>query len=478
MPITNRYLKYTPEITLEIFTLVWDKLIKCGLKECAGEQTMFNNLKDFGAIYTISDCPISTYLKDSETLKSLNEITVQEILGYDPFVKEFVLPEKWCIKVESNNKPIEISIWRKTKTDSKWNNPRYLDYDGWHTEEIQENHTEITFDQFKKYVLKESIEQSKQPLKQAVHCKTQEEWDFVINKISLKNSPLRNLSFKKQRSCINTNGIAQAPIEYYQQENYQILSFQEWCDLNRYKMENKVKFEIGKWYKCSFNENLYKCDGNNNINFYVSEIINPTDKQISGSQPGWSVNKTKDSCIEYFNPRNLASIEEIQKYLPKGHPDLIKSDKEYKYGDWVVVTCEILDSRWPSKTNAIGYIFQISDRNDKIKSFNDGNPESAICPINKFSINYEKRFIRHATLEEINNHLISIGQIQEREEVSKIAYEDERENFFNPNIEAPRKTDWTVKVHYEPKLILSIDDEDLPMVNIIKTKTVNLLNNN
>ena len=28
MPLTGKYLKYSPEITLEIFTLIWDKLVE------------------------------------------------------------------------------------------------------------------------------------------------------------------------------------------------------------------------------------------------------------------------------------------------------------------------------------------------------------------------------------------------------------------------------------------------------------------
>lgn len=32
MSLTGKYLKYSPEITLEIFTLVWDKLIELGFK--------------------------------------------------------------------------------------------------------------------------------------------------------------------------------------------------------------------------------------------------------------------------------------------------------------------------------------------------------------------------------------------------------------------------------------------------------------
>ena len=38
-----------------------------------------------------------------EYLDLQKETTVQEILGYDPFVKDdFILPKKWCVKVGDN----------------------------------------------------------------------------------------------------------------------------------------------------------------------------------------------------------------------------------------------------------------------------------------------------------------------------------------------------------------------------------------
>jgi len=163
MPLQNKFLLYSPEITLEIFTLIWDKL-----------KLMFPN----GKVYDYVDNNFDNFRRskyisiwggnDKEGQYSFGvnnnpgggnkETTVQEILGYDPYVKEFILPEKWCVKVQSNNKPEEIAIWRENKTPSSWSNPGYLDFSGWHHMEIQNDLTEITFDQFKKYVLKENIE--------------------------------------------------------------------------------------------------------------------------------------------------------------------------------------------------------------------------------------------------------------------------------------------------------------------------------
>lgn len=64
----------------------------------------------------------------------------------------FVLPEQWCIRVEgndANNK--EIFSWRK----QLWYGSGYIDCNKWWTNKISVNYTEITLEQFKKYVLKE-----------------------------------------------------------------------------------------------------------------------------------------------------------------------------------------------------------------------------------------------------------------------------------------------------------------------------------
>lgn len=80
--------------------------------------------------------------------------------------EEFVLPEKWCIKVTNNNRDV-LTKWVISKPDfdncsnytpiRKWitSNSGYdKSYQKW-TEDIPKSYEEITFEQFKKYVLKE-----------------------------------------------------------------------------------------------------------------------------------------------------------------------------------------------------------------------------------------------------------------------------------------------------------------------------------
>ena len=105
-----------------------------------------------------------------------------------------------------------------------------------------------------------------------------------------------------------------------------------------------------------------------------------------------------------------ASLEEIQQYLPDGHPDKIpnkvemKSNEnpEFKIGDWVTVVDS--DNSYSNYRKAIGYTFQIRGDLDEFY-FNEfiNGKESAIDPINKYGVNYRLKDIRKATQEEIDS---------------------------------------------------------------------------
>ena len=146
------------------------------------------------------------------------------------------------------------------------------------------------------------------------------------------------------------------------------------------------------------------------------------------STPGW---------LDYSSETVEIDIEEIQQYLPDGHPDKIKSN-DFKVGDWVIAIGNINEYENPT----IGKLNEFStERNydSRVSFYENGKYVSIWANV-----------IRHATPEEINNHLLSIGQISIGE-------------LLNTN---------------SLKMILSIDDEELPMVSIIKTNTVKQLLNN
>lgn len=424
MPLRGKYLKYSPEITLEIFTLIYDKLIE-------NEWTSINVMSLYnqftGNWNYIVDHGRGKQFYSSVTNRELTETTVQEILGYDPFVKNEIIPEYVeCIETATcNTKVGEIFKCRQIGNSFEWeyNNKTIKDYsswDGWSvpwSDKLPQKHfkpsTKEAFDAQNK-LIEDTIEceecngtgevmiaklypnghtevneecpicggegiidKPKQSLKQAVHCTTQEEWDFVTKKLGYKWSEYSEWSAYKNNTCINLKelGFGTAGVAY---KGYQILSFQEWCDLNGYKMEKEVKFEVGDWVivleSDSFYDNSEKC------------------------------------------PRKIHSIND-------------KSSLKYS-------------------------LF-----------FRDGHTNS-----------YNK--IRHATPEEINNHLISIGQIPAGEPLN-IGIEPNKDGAFKYTTYSGTTHVGKTSIISGPlKVTLSIDDEELPMVSIIKTNTIKQLLNN
>ena len=92
MPLTDKYLKYSPKITLEIFTMVWNKLLNNGWR-CHDYDELLESYQSFSGIrypFLVQDQDDKLFCTYDDTGNS-TETTVQEILGYDPFVKENVI---------------------------------------------------------------------------------------------------------------------------------------------------------------------------------------------------------------------------------------------------------------------------------------------------------------------------------------------------------------------------------------------------
>ena len=321
MDFRNKYLKYKPEITFDIFQKVWDKLIESGYLP-VGKYDVERGFGDFKTLHcylrTTDSHPMEFNCYSIPALFWV-EATVQEILGYDPFVKDddFVLPEKWCIKIPKfKDAPKEIIDWRVgVKKCGTWNTAGYLDNSGWHSDNIIDGYTEISFDQFKKYVLKQGVEESKevipvyvealidvsgyflkgniykvessqnikscrlisniksgshsagtillvdlsnnnrfkpstkaafdlqnqpkQPIEQAVHCETQEQWDFVTEKLGYEWNAASWTDYGNN-TCVNLEykGFGTADVAYI---GYQILSFSDWCAQSNYEFQPKLE---------------------------------------------------------------------------------------------------------------------------------------------------------------------------------------------------------------------------------------------
>ena len=110
MPLTGKYLKYSPEITLEIFTLIWDKLKLIFPNEKIYDWVKvwdFDAFKEKGYISIWGSNKYCFGINCCPGLGNYTEATVQEILGYDPFVNKEVIPEYVeCMKVATRNTKI------------------------------------------------------------------------------------------------------------------------------------------------------------------------------------------------------------------------------------------------------------------------------------------------------------------------------------------------------------------------------------
>lgn len=411
-------------------------------------------------------------------------------------LKEF--PKEGCCKTDQielrdylkNKFPQYIQkSWRSYYNIVAWNEIGY-----WFCEE-KSSKPEYQLSQLQKFFTKDEV---KQPLKQAVHCTTQEEWDFVLSKLP-KSSFLSKQSDKFTKyndQCryeggiaVNINGCAYSDIEWYKNEGYQILSFQEWCNLNGYKMEKEGKFEVGKWYRVT--DGTCKAIGKN-----IWYVKSP--KLIKGiitceEHIYHKINKGGDfGRLGEFTFTEVSN-KEIQQYLSDDHPDKIKSNQEFKVGDYIILENA---GGWNYSSCNNGCLGLIT----KISNYKPSTVDKYICSITGDILNsknkdtkfedipvavYEGKWIvRHATPEEINNHLISIGQIPIGELLNTGIEPNKNGSYSCISInrgENPQCTFNSIKLNgqeiLKPKMILSIDDEELPMVNIIKTNTVKQLLN-
>ena len=445
--------------------------------------------------------------------------------------------------------------WRSYYNIVAWNEIGY-----WFCEE-KSSKPEYQLSQLQKFFAKEEV---KQPLKQSVHCKTQEEWDFVLSKLPSTCLLSEQSKWFEEYIEENPNGIAintseclWDAISLWKKEGYQILSFQEWCNLNGYKMGKKVEFEVGKWYsiKTAYNWiikfkeikhgniradwhclnergkkveeggyweskpteikelsieeiQLYLPEGHpnkikTNIKFEVGDWVVNLENSISYSVNEIckvsKISKTHLACenkpqgedsMKPFDKFRHATPEEIQQYLPEEHPYKFKSNQEFKVGDYVILE------------NAHGWNYSSCNNGclgliTKMSNYKPSTVDKYICSITGDILNsknkdtkfnnvpvafYEGKWIvRHATLEEINNHLISIGQIPAGEPLNT-GIEPDKDGMFKYTTNVGSTfvgncSTLTDKIPVKPKLILSIDDEELPMVNIIKTNSIKQLLN-
>lgn len=142
---------------------------------------------------------------------------------------------------------------------------------------------------------------------EVVHCETQEQWDFVIDKLQPNSfskswfKPDLGICFKNFQWC---------EIDWYKNRNSLILSFQEWC--NKFGYTFKEEFKVGDWV-CA------KGTGHTKDNEYFPKDV------------AWKIAKIveyKDTYHVYVdkenNPNNISGgttdINDIRKALPHEIP--------------------------------------------------------------------------------------------------------------------------------------------------------------
>jgi hypothetical protein len=114
---------------------------------------------------------------------------------------------------------------------------------------------------------------------EVVHCETQEQWDFVIEKLGYKS--LDYWDKYKQDSCIELPVQCYCDIDFYREKNSKIYSFQEWCDKFGHKPDFKqevMKEEslVGRYLKALVDNAQYT--GTIKGNYY--EIVEETESSI------------------------------------------------------------------------------------------------------------------------------------------------------------------------------------------------------
>ena len=403
------------------------------------------------------------------------------------------LPEYWYCELTDESRDT-LNNWRKNIIKySDTNCPYKWIREGGNGGFVQRKREgEISFNQFKKWVLKE--EKPKQDLsKTVVHCTTQEEWDYVINRITTTKKKEwfgTDDGYNRVNDCLTLDGKNYCYLDWYkEQSQYTILSFSEWCkqfnhtpnfmkveesiaeklptvvelvagdiynfswngginytfkkgvakaidkdsyysyfiepDYEQYKdsirpatpeekqwlnaciekgvfipkeealsimkVEEKPKFEVGKFYQIKTSYIwIVKCKSLND-NLFISEWYYDMDgKTFTKGCGGWNLEMVK--LIKEL------SLEEIQQYLPEGHPDKIveeQNKKEMFYKDDYIVNIGIDDG---GNSFQLNHCFKQRIDGDYLIPYNDGESSKT----NGWSaINFKGANWRYATKEEI-----------------------------------------------------------------------------
>lgn len=282
---------------------------------------------------------------------------------------EFVLPEKWCIK---QNISKEICDWFNkngtiaARTTGAYTYLNYPGINGYFCDQIKPGFTEITFEQFKKYVLKETEELS--PLKLAaiehprlakIESKPFEILSIVNNITKEKLDLNKDGYFRSKYSSIHLNNINDKysivsvvnkegnifeigdtiiSIKSKRKTVQTIKSFQYSADklkiqavttlhvkgINIERLEHFIEVEPefvlpDTWYVVVNKENLDTLSKwmfkNSNFKLAIGGIVGKNNFQGCKNSKGW--NETKIIKGKYYDFGNEITFEQFKKYVLK-----------------------------------------------------------------------------------------------------------------------------------------------------------------
>lgn len=151
-----------------------------------------------------------------------------------PYESPFKLPEKWAIKVVKGGEKTnpEVYKWR----DSYFINKGYIHSDKWYSPKIQKGYTEITLEQFKKHVLKQSDMKEIIGYKLKNDCKQYEE--AALKLINNKTLSFTELGGATDGCLFKINSICE---QKYKTAGVLDLWFEPVYE------ENKPEYKVGDW---------------------------------------------------------------------------------------------------------------------------------------------------------------------------------------------------------------------------------------
>jgi len=191
---------------------------------------------------------------------------------------------------------------------------------------------ELSIQEIQKYLPDNHIDKIKKYNYEVVHCTTQEEWNFVCQKLGYVK--FNNWNTYKEKSCIDlqTKSFADTTEIAYGNGKAKILSFQEWCDKFNYKpdfMNKENDFKVGDWVVCiNCRAQLYN-ESIENKAFKILEINNNgvSDNYVTGFAKMYPFLMRIEGGI-YFKYLRKAKLEEIPT-KDLSNEELLEIAKQY-----------------------------------------------------------------------------------------------------------------------------------------------------